>query len=221
MRRRQRVSRSRRWLATRLAAGGLVAAITRHTTPSTAQSSASTAVYLPDPTAPALDLTAARRQGVRVVASPTALIAAASGTTAGAILLDSAMFDALPAAWRLRHPARSIMMPDQPEYSPAVVPPIVTSPRSTVFSGRAARKTSTPARMVATPPMPASPARATARNVHLWICATAWAKRAKNAHRPTQERERQLRRGKSPGHVQRLLATYSPVTAHFRPRRQH
>ncbi len=108
MRRWQRASRSRRWLATLLAAGGLVAAITRHTTPSTAQSSASTAVYLPDPTAPALDLAAARRQGVRVVASPTALIAAASGTTAGAILLDSAMFDALPAAWRLRRPARSI-----------------------------------------------------------------------------------------------------------------
>jgi hypothetical protein len=100
MRRWQRVSRSRRWLATLLAVGVLVAAAsTWGTPPGTAQSAASTAVYLPDPTAPALDLAAARRQGVRIVTGPTALVDVASGTATGAILLDRARFDALPAAW--------------------------------------------------------------------------------------------------------------------------
>ncbi len=43
--------------------------------------------------------------------------------------------------------------------------------------------------------------------------------RAENAHRPTRERERRMRRCKDPGHAQRCLAAYGPTTAHFRPRR--
>ncbi len=43
--------------------------------------------------------------------------------------------------------------------------------------------------------------------------------RAENSHQPTQERERRMRRFKSPGHAQRFLAAYDPIAAHFRPRR--
>jgi putative transposase len=43
--------------------------------------------------------------------------------------------------------------------------------------------------------------------------------RAENEHQPTWERERRMRRFKSPGHAQRFLAAYGPIAAHFRPRR--
>ncbi len=43
--------------------------------------------------------------------------------------------------------------------------------------------------------------------------------RAENSHQPTRERERRMRRFKSPGHAQRFLATYGLIAAHFRPRR--
>jgi len=43
--------------------------------------------------------------------------------------------------------------------------------------------------------------------------------RAANAHQPTRERERRMRRCKSPGHAQRFLAADSPIASHFRPRR--
>ena len=43
--------------------------------------------------------------------------------------------------------------------------------------------------------------------------------RAENAHQPTRERERRMRRFKSPGRAQRFLAAYGPIAAHFRPRR--
>jgi len=43
--------------------------------------------------------------------------------------------------------------------------------------------------------------------------------RAENAHQPTRERERRMRRFKSPGHAQRFLAAYGPIVGHFRPRR--
>jgi len=43
--------------------------------------------------------------------------------------------------------------------------------------------------------------------------------RAENAHQPTRERERRMRRCKSPGHAQRFLAAYGPIVGHFRPRR--
>jgi putative transposase len=43
--------------------------------------------------------------------------------------------------------------------------------------------------------------------------------RAENSHQPTRERERRMRRFKSPGHAQRFLASYGPIAAHFRPRR--
>jgi len=44
--------------------------------------------------------------------------------------------------------------------------------------------------------------------------------RAENAHQPTRERERRMRRFKRPGHAQRFLAPYGPIASHFRPRRQ-
>jgi len=44
--------------------------------------------------------------------------------------------------------------------------------------------------------------------------------RAENSHQPTRERERRMRRFKSPGQAQRFLAAYGPIAAHFRPRRQ-
>jgi len=43
--------------------------------------------------------------------------------------------------------------------------------------------------------------------------------RAENSHQPTRERERRMRRFKSPRHAQRFLAAYGPIAAHFRPRR--
>ncbi len=43
--------------------------------------------------------------------------------------------------------------------------------------------------------------------------------RAENSHQPTRERERRMRRFKSPGHAQRFLAAHGPIASHFRPRR--
>ncbi len=43
--------------------------------------------------------------------------------------------------------------------------------------------------------------------------------RAEHSHQPTRERERRMRRFKSPGHAQRFLAAYGPIASHFRPRR--
>jgi len=43
--------------------------------------------------------------------------------------------------------------------------------------------------------------------------------RAENSHQPTRQRERRMQGFKSPGHVQRFLAAYGPITQHFRPRR--
>ncbi len=43
--------------------------------------------------------------------------------------------------------------------------------------------------------------------------------RAEHSHQPTRERERRMRRCKSPGPAQRFLAAYGPSAAHFRPRR--
>jgi len=43
--------------------------------------------------------------------------------------------------------------------------------------------------------------------------------RAEHSHQPTRERERRMRRCKSPGHAQRFLAAYGPIASHFRPRR--
>jgi len=43
--------------------------------------------------------------------------------------------------------------------------------------------------------------------------------RAEHAHQPTRERERRMRRCKSPGHAQRFLAASGPIAAHCRPRR--
>jgi putative transposase len=45
--------------------------------------------------------------------------------------------------------------------------------------------------------------------------------RAEHSHQPTRERERRMRRFKSPGHAQRFLAAYGPIASHFRPRRHH
>jgi putative transposase len=43
--------------------------------------------------------------------------------------------------------------------------------------------------------------------------------RAENSHQPTRQRERRRQGCKSAGHTQRFLATYGPITQHFRPRR--
>ena len=43
--------------------------------------------------------------------------------------------------------------------------------------------------------------------------------RAEPSHQPMHERERHMRRFKSPGHVQHFLAAYGPITLHFHPRR--
>jgi putative transposase len=43
--------------------------------------------------------------------------------------------------------------------------------------------------------------------------------RCKNSHRPTRQREHRMQGFKSPGHAQRFLSTYGPITQHFRPRR--
>ncbi len=99
----QRASRLRRWLGVLLAAVVCVLAVGPVATPrqptAAAPSAVRTAVYLPDPAAPALDLAAVREQGIRVVAAAPALFEVTSRTTTGAILLDRATFDTLPAAW--------------------------------------------------------------------------------------------------------------------------
>ena len=43
--------------------------------------------------------------------------------------------------------------------------------------------------------------------------------RAENSHQPTRQRERHMQRFKSPGHAQRFLSAYGPISHHFRPRR--
>lgn len=43
--------------------------------------------------------------------------------------------------------------------------------------------------------------------------------RAEHAHQPTRQRERTMRRFKSPGHAQRFLSTFGPIREHFCPRR--
>jgi putative transposase len=43
--------------------------------------------------------------------------------------------------------------------------------------------------------------------------------RAENSHPPPRQRERRLQRFQSPGHAQRFLSAYGPITSHFRPRR--
>src|SRR4028118_1055617 len=43
--------------------------------------------------------------------------------------------------------------------------------------------------------------------------------RAENSHQPTRQRERTMRRFKSPGHAQRFLSAHGPIRAHFCPRR--
>ncbi len=43
--------------------------------------------------------------------------------------------------------------------------------------------------------------------------------RAENSHRPTQRRERQLQRFKSPAQAQRFLSFHAMIYGHFRPRR--
>ncbi len=43
--------------------------------------------------------------------------------------------------------------------------------------------------------------------------------RAENSHQPTRQRERAMRRFKSPGHAQRFLAAFGPIREHFCPRR--
>ena len=43
--------------------------------------------------------------------------------------------------------------------------------------------------------------------------------RAENSHQPTRQRERTMRRFKSPGHAQRFLAAFGPIREHFCPRR--
>lgn len=40
--------------------------------------------------------------------------------------------------------------------------------------------------------------------------------RAEHSHQPTRKRERRMSRFKSPGHAQRFLADYRPITSHFR-----
>jgi putative transposase len=43
--------------------------------------------------------------------------------------------------------------------------------------------------------------------------------RAENSHQPTRQRERRMQRFKSPGHAQRFLSAFGPISQHFRPRR--
>jgi putative transposase len=43
--------------------------------------------------------------------------------------------------------------------------------------------------------------------------------RCENSHRPTRQRERRMQGFKSPGHAQRFLSAYSPISQHFRLRR--
>ncbi len=43
--------------------------------------------------------------------------------------------------------------------------------------------------------------------------------RAENSHQPTRERERRMRRFKSPGHAQRFLAAHGPIASAYRQTR--
>jgi len=43
--------------------------------------------------------------------------------------------------------------------------------------------------------------------------------RAENSHQPTRQRERRMKRFKSPEHAQRFLETHGILAAHFRPKR--
>ena len=43
--------------------------------------------------------------------------------------------------------------------------------------------------------------------------------RVENSHQPTRQRERAMKRFKSPGHAQRFLSAFSGISPHFRPRR--
>jgi putative transposase len=43
--------------------------------------------------------------------------------------------------------------------------------------------------------------------------------RAENSHQPTRERERRMRRFKSPSHAQRFLSVQGTIVSHFRPGR--
>jgi putative transposase len=43
--------------------------------------------------------------------------------------------------------------------------------------------------------------------------------RAENAHQPTRQKERAMKRFKSLGHAQRFLSSFSGISPHFRPRR--
>jgi putative transposase len=43
--------------------------------------------------------------------------------------------------------------------------------------------------------------------------------RCENSHRPTRQREHRMQGFKLPGHAQRFLSAYSPISQHFRPRR--
>jgi putative transposase len=43
--------------------------------------------------------------------------------------------------------------------------------------------------------------------------------RAENLHQPTRQRERAMKRVRTPGAAQRFLAVFSVISPHFRPRR--
>ena len=43
--------------------------------------------------------------------------------------------------------------------------------------------------------------------------------RAENSHQPTRQRERAMKRFRTPGAAQRFLAAFSGISPHFRPRR--
>ncbi|GHO57569.1 hypothetical protein KSB_60440 [Ktedonobacter robiniae] len=42
---------------------------------------------------------------------------------------------------------------------------------------------------------------------------------AERSHQSTRQRERTMRCFKSPGHAQRFLSAFGPITDHFRPKR--
>lgn len=42
---------------------------------------------------------------------------------------------------------------------------------------------------------------------------------AERSHQRTRQRERTMRRFKSPGHAQRFLSAFGPISDHFRPKR--
>src|SRR5699024_4490287 len=43
--------------------------------------------------------------------------------------------------------------------------------------------------------------------------------RAENSHQPTRQRERAMKKFRSPGGAQRFLSAFSGISPHFRPRR--